>query len=76
LAGLPEELARLIEQGERAYTAMYDARRPKDDYEDACVAFGRAVDLARSLNLPEEADRLQKRLDGIMAVYNSQFRGF
>jgi hypothetical protein len=73
--GLPEELARLIEQGERSYAAMYDARRPKDDYEDACMAFGGAVDLARSLGLAEEAGRLQQRLDGIMAVYNSQFRG-
>ena len=73
---MPDELARLIEQGERAYAAMYDARRPKDDYEDACSAFARAIELARSLNLGGEADKLQQRLENIRGVYNAQFRGF
>ncbi len=76
MSELPEELLRLIEQGERAYTAMYDARRPRDDYKDACLAYRLAVDLARSLGLEEEAVRLQKRIDNIMAVYHSQFRDF
>ena len=72
---LPEELARLVEQAERSYSAMYDARRPKDDYEDACAAFAQAIALAQSLNLTDEAQRLQQRLANIQGVYDSQFRG-
>ncbi|MGA2125433.1 MAG: hypothetical protein ABSG76_04685 [Xanthobacteraceae bacterium] len=70
------ELERLEALAERFYTAMYDARRPKDDYEDACIHFQRAIDEARRLGLEDEAARLTRRLHHVSAVYGSQFRGF
>jgi len=70
------ELERLEALAERSYTAMYDARRPKDEYEDACINFQRAIDEARRLGLEDEAARLTRRLDHVRAIYGSQFRGF
>jgi len=70
------ELERLEALAEQFYTAMYDARRPKDDYEDACLHFRRAVDEARRLGLEDEIARLTRRLHHVRAVYDSQFRGF
>lgn len=61
---------------EQAYSEMYEARRAKEPYEDACLAFARAVEVARRLGLDQEAERLTRRLDHVRAVYNSQFRGF
>jgi hypothetical protein len=63
------ELSRLEALAEQFYTAMYDARRPKDDYDDACLNFHLAIEEAKRLGLAEEVERLR-------AVYNSQFRGF
>jgi hypothetical protein len=70
------ELARLETLAEQFYTAMYDARRPKDDYDDACLNFHLAIEEARRLGLAEEIERLSRRRDHVRAVYNSQFRGF
>ncbi len=68
------EIARLEGYGEAAYTEMYDARRPKDCWEDASAAFRRAIELALEAGLQDEADRLQARLDHIKGVYDHQFR--
>ncbi len=70
------ELARLEALAERFYTAMYDAWRPKDDYDDACLNFHRAIEEARRLGLEADVERLTRRYDHVRAVYNSQFRGF
>ena len=69
------ELARLETLAEQFYTAMYDARRPKDDYDDACLNFHLAIEEAKRLGLAEEIDRLTRRRDHVRAVYNSQLRG-
>ena len=60
----------------KAYSEMYEARRAKEPYEDACFAFARAIELAQRLGLDEEVDRLNRRVAHIRAVYDSQFRGF
>lgn len=63
-------------RAEAAYSEMYEARRAKEPYEDACFAFARAIEAARRLGLEEDVARLTQRVDHIRAVYNSQFRGF
>jgi hypothetical protein len=63
-------------RAEAAYADMYEARRAKEPYEDACFAFARAVEAAQRLGLDAEAARLTRRVEHIRAVYNSQFRGF
>jgi hypothetical protein len=63
-------------RAEEAYAEMYEARRAKEPYEDACFAFARAIEAAQRLGLNEEAARLERRVEHIRAVYNSQFRGF
>ena len=63
-------------RAEEAYSAMYEARRAKEPYEDACFAFARAIEVAQRLGLDEEINRLNRRVAHIRAVYNSQFRGF
>jgi hypothetical protein len=69
-----------LDEGERlaeqSYAEMYEARRAKEPYEDACLAFARAIEVAQRLGLDQEAARLIKRCEHIRAVYNSQFRGF
>jgi len=75
----PSERADLDEwerRAEEAYSEMYEARRAKEPYEDACFAFARAIEAAQRLGLDEEIDRLNRRVAHIRAVYNSQFRGF
>jgi len=61
---------------EEAYEAMYDARRPKDCYEDAMSAFYKAIEAAKKAGLQGEADRLSRRRDHVRNVYTHQFRGF
>jgi hypothetical protein len=63
-------------RAEEAYSEMYEARRAKEPYEDACFAFARALEAAQRLGLDEDVDRLNRRVAHIRAVYNSQFRGF
>jgi hypothetical protein len=62
-------------RAEEAYAEMYEARRAKEPYEDACFAFARAIEAAQRLGLDEEVARLHRRVAHISAVYNSQFRG-
>lgn len=63
-------------RAEQAYSEMYEARRAKEPYEDACFAFARAIEAAQRLGLATEVERLERRVTHIRAVYNSQFRGF
>jgi hypothetical protein len=75
----PSDRAQLEEwerRAEEAYSEMYEARRAKEPYEDACFAFARAIEAAQRLALDDEVARLNKRVEHIRAVYNSQFRGF
>jgi hypothetical protein len=65
----------LEELAERAYSQMYEATRPHDDYEDACLGLMHAIDAARFVHRADEVARLEKRLANIRGVYNSQFRG-
>jgi hypothetical protein len=59
---------------EAAYTAMYDSRTPKDEFEDACEAFAEATALARFLHRLEDMERFTARRAHVEAVYRSQFR--
>jgi chromosome segregation ATPase len=63
-------------RAEQAYAEMYEARRAKEPYEDACFAFARAIEEAQRLGLNDQVGRLERRLEHVRAVYNSQFRGF
>jgi hypothetical protein len=70
------ELDEWERRAEAAYAEMYEARRAKEPYEDACFAFARAIEAAQRLGLHDEVARLNRRVEHIRAVYNSQFRGF
>jgi hypothetical protein len=70
------ELDEWERRAEAAYSEMYEARRAKEPYEDACFAFARAIEAEQRLGLEDEIGRLKRRVDRIRAVYNSQFRGF
>jgi hypothetical protein len=70
------ELDEWERRAEEAYSHMYQARRAKERYEDACFAFARAIEAAQRLGLDHEIVRLNRRVEHIRAVYNSQFRGF
>jgi hypothetical protein len=75
----PSDRAQLDEwerRAEEAYAEMYEARRAKEPYEDACFAFARAIEAAQRLGLDDEVARLNRRVEHIRAVYNGQFRGF
>ncbi|HEV2112018.1 MAG TPA: aldehyde dehydrogenase family protein, partial [Gammaproteobacteria bacterium] len=68
-----QRLAQLERLGEDAYTRMYDTRSPSGDYSDAKDCFHAAIQLANELGLKDEAERLEKRLLHIKAVFRSQF---
>jgi hypothetical protein len=60
--------------GEKAYDQLYEARNGTAGlYSDAKEAFYDAIRVARELNLPEEVEQLEKRLEHIKAVFRSQF---
>lgn len=63
-------------RGEASYSRMYEARRPKDDFEDATLALGQALTAAQFLHRVEDARRLEARLDHMRAVYAAQFRSW
>jgi len=69
-----QELAQLVARAEEAYDRMYEERRAKEPYEDACLYFGQAIELARRHGLDAEVARLTARRDHVARVYNSQFR--
>jgi len=54
VTGEPSDRAELDEwerRAEAAYSEMYEARRAKEPYEDACFAFARAIEAAQRLGL-------------------------
>lgn len=79
--GQPDEatarrLTALEEAAEAYYDQMYDARTPSDAtacYSSAKEALYDAIGLARSAGDAERAERLEKRLAHIKAVFRSQF---
>jgi hypothetical protein len=78
-AGDATELARLELLAEQAYAAVYDVpplRSAKDDYDNACLYFQRAIDEAKRLGRSTDVARLTQRHEHVRAVYDSQFRGF
>jgi len=70
------DMVRLEALGEAAYEAMCEARLAgaKHRYEEAKLHFDRAVEAARRARLPQEVERLTRRRDQVVRIYNSQFR--
>ena len=70
------DMVRLEALAEAAHEAMYEARLrgAKGCYEEACAHFAGAIDAAQRAHLHEEANRLKRRRDHVVRVYNSQFR--
>ncbi len=70
-----------VERNERlaeaAYDALYEAKPEgaKDCFDDARSYFAKAIEFAKRAGLEDEAARLTTRLNHIVSVYNSQFRG-
>lgn len=73
---MSDDYAEFERQAEAAYDAMYDARRPKDAYEDAMDAFRRAIKAAEAAGETGEAKRLEARRDHVREVYRTQFRSW
>jgi hypothetical protein len=74
--GATTTIARLEEAAEASYTLMYDARTPSDataHYSDAKEALYDAIAAAREAGQSATAERLEKRLQHIKAVFRSQF---
>ena len=64
---------KLERRGEEIYDEMYDARSPHGYLSEIKECFTAAIAAAESDGLTDEAQRLQARLDHIVAVYRSQF---
>lgn len=47
----------------------------EDFKDDALFYLARTIEVAEALGLAEDEARLRARVDNIMGVYNSQFRG-
>lgn len=58
----------------KAYTRMYESKRPKDDKHDALLFLSQAIGQANDLGLEQVAAELKERYEHINAVFNSQFR--
>ena len=71
------EINRYEKLAEAAYDAMYKARpyNVKDHFDDARGYFSKAIEFAKREGLDDEGVRLSARLEHIVSVYNSQFRG-
>lgn len=72
-----ELMAEYEATAERAYSQMYDCPPwdEKDLKDDALFYLARAIEVAQTLGLAEDETRLKARVDNIMGVYDSQFRG-
>jgi hypothetical protein len=64
-------------RAEAAYDALYESmpERAKGCFDDARRYFATAVDIAKRAGREDEVTRLTARLNHIVSVYNSQFRG-
>jgi hypothetical protein len=67
-----ERLKQLEALAEKYYDEMYETRSPSGSYSDAKECLYEAINLARQIGREDEADRLEKRLDHIKAVFRSQ----
>lgn len=74
----PETRIKTLEAAaEQAYDDMYEAHSwsgCSDAFHDVKEFLYEAIRLATELGLAEEADRLEKRLEHIRSVYDSQMR--
>jgi hypothetical protein len=64
---------KLERRGEEIYDEMYETRSPHGYLSEIKECFAAAIAAAESDGLTDEAQRLQARLDHIVAVYRSQF---
>jgi hypothetical protein len=71
------EMKRYEKLAETAYDAMYAANpyNVKDCFDDARGYFFKAIEIAKREGFDDEVVRLNARLNHIVSVYNSQFRG-
>ena len=71
-----DEIAKLEQLAEDAYTKMYDAprNRVRECYEDAMQYLAEAIRAAERDHLVEAAERLKTRKQHIYDVYTHQFR--
>jgi hypothetical protein len=72
---IPDEppYKKLERRGEEIYDEMYETRSPHGYLSEIKECFNAAIDAAEADGLSAEAQRLQARLDHIVAVYRSQF---
>ena len=72
---MPDEphYKKLERRGEEIYDEMYETSSPRGYLSEIKECFTVAIAAAESDGLTDEAQRLQKRLDHIVAVYRSQF---
>jgi len=72
---MPDEphYKKLERRGEEIYDEMYETSNPLGYLSEIKECFEGAIAAAESSGLSEEAQRLRKRLDHIVAVYRSQF---
>jgi hypothetical protein len=73
---LLEQMRRCEALAEKAYDEMYDTRSPAGPYSDLKDFFASAIAAASQAGLPEEAERLSKRLEHCKQVYRRQFSAF
>ena len=73
----PQLMADYERRAETAYSQMYDAElwNEKDLKDDALFFLARAIEVAEALGLEDDTARLKARVDNILGVYSSQFRG-
>jgi hypothetical protein len=64
---------KLERRGEEIYDEMYETSGPLGYLSEIKECFNAAIDAAEADGLSAEAQRLQARLDHIVAVYRSQF---
>ena len=68
-----EDVARYEALAEAAYDEMYETRSPTGPYSDLKDFFALAIGAAERAGLPDEAKRLNARLEHCKQVYRSQF---
>ena len=71
-----DEIARLEQLAEAAYTRMYEAPRHliRDCYEDAGRYLAQAIAIAERDGLSDVAKRLKERKEHFYDIYSHQFR--
>jgi hypothetical protein len=70
------DFARYEALAEAAYSEMYETRSPAGSYSDMKDYFAMAIAAAERAGLPDDAKRLNARLENCKKVYRSQFSQF